>query len=169
MNTPRPDIDSYELHRVMVRPLYLGVGVNIFLPALLLLVAFFLDKQGTVANTVGDFSTTLFYIFIVISLADIAAAIFIWQKGLKKPVDSNPNLSIEQIGDRFVALYRPVLIIIALIAVYGFVLFMLTGSFHEHLLLTIVSFLAFQIVRPRSGVTQRYIERQRGIPPSPPG
>ena len=55
---------------------------------------------------------------------------------------------------------RPVFMLVGAISLYGVQYFVLTGRFEETMFMVILSFVVFQVVRPRYGLVNKLIDNQ---------
>jgi len=155
--------DKTDLARIIIKPLYFGLLVNIVIPMGLLLVFFYINNNHYIENRVGDFANPLFYIFIVLALLEAALALWWRGKLFKQPMIRRPETFENDFSSELLARSKPIFILIASISVYGYVYLMLTGRFTEGVLFVVFSFVVFQVVRPRYGMTRKLIERQQQL------
>ena len=154
--------DAYNLHKIIIKPLYLGVFLNIMFPGALLFVCFYLDKNNLYTNGIVsfEFAETLFIIFAVLAIINSGLALWVRHKLFVTPmITSKENLESE-LTDSLLAKIRPIYILISIIAVYGVSYYYLTTRFQESAFFVIFSFLVFQIVRPRIGYIEKLIDAQ---------
>ncbi|UCD63630.1 MAG: hypothetical protein JSW34_12940 [Candidatus Zixiibacteriota bacterium] len=155
--------EKYDLNRIIIKPLYFGLVVNVLIPMGLLLICFYFENQRTWYNRIGDFANTLFYLFGLLSLAQTALAVWLRRKLLAAPMIRRKETFEDDLIQSLLKKTRPISYVIALIAAYGLVYFLLTGRFKETVALVVFSFLVFQIVRPRFGFIRKLIERQEAL------
>ena len=151
---------DFDLNQVMVKPLYFGLFINVLIPAALLFACYYLDQRSYVANRAGNFANALYYIIGALSLGQIGVALWWRHKRLEQPMIRRRESFAEDLAHGLLAGLRPIFLLIAAIAVYGIIYFFLTGRFEESLFVVLVSFLAFQIVRPRTKSTMKVVEIQ---------
>ena len=153
--------NEYDLPRILAKPLYFGLLVNIIVPMALLFVCFYLDKNYSMDNHAGTAANSLFYGLAVLSVAQAGLALW-WQRKLfQRPMIRGPETFEQDLATGFLRCCRPVFVIIALISLYGYLYFFLTGRFTESAILVLFSFLVFQVVRPRTGFVKKLIARQQ--------
>jgi len=152
---------NVDLNAVLVRPLYFGLLMNIFVPALLLLIAYFIDQgkimERSLTFTGGDL---LFWVFLVVAIADGAVAIFMRQKLFFAPMILKKETFADDLTARVFKASIVCYAITTAIAIYGFALYMASGGFDRLFLFIFISFIAFQIIRPRHGFIKKVIEAQ---------
>lgn len=151
---------DYDLNRIIVKPLYFGLVVNILIPMGLLLVCFYLENEQSLYNRIYSFANTLFYIFAILSFAQSGLALWMRSQLQNKPMICSKETFEEDFIRSLVVKSRPIFLLIAVIALYGFVYFLLTARFKETVFLVFFSFVIFQLVRPRFGFVRKLIARQ---------
>lgn len=156
----RVDPNQYNTNHIIAKSLYMGLLLNIIFPAILVYVCYYFDQHQTMLNRVGDFAYPLFIIIAVLSLVQAGLAFYLRNKILTTPVIETKGTFSEDLAQALGKHVRPVFLLIALIAVYSFIYFFLTGHFKETLMLTIFSFLVFQVIRPRFGFVKKLIKVQ---------
>ncbi|UCE65032.1 MAG: hypothetical protein JSU85_09115 [Candidatus Zixiibacteriota bacterium] len=137
-----PDKKKYEiLARLSLVALYLVFGINITLAA----IAYFI--QGNVYLESGPDTTIIRNIFIVLALVELAALQFIKNILLSK---------VPRITDAEDIPYQRLLSITYIIAgmcvsiaVYGFIIVLLSGDYDFMLLFVAISLIGFQLFRLR--------------------
>lgn len=155
--------DRYDLHSLIVRPLYFGMVFNVLIPAGLLLVCYWFDGRQTIYNSLGAFANTLFYIFMALALVEAGLALWWRNQSLDKPMIKTKETFEEDLGRGILERSRPVFLMVAGISLYGIVYFFLTGRFKETLVFVLFSFIVFQVVRPRLGLLRKLIVRQQQL------
>jgi len=157
------DTDRYDLARMIAGALYSGLFINIMIPAGLLLVCYFLDQKGMVDNSIGMFANTLFYIFVVLSVVEGIVAVLWRNRGLAQPMIRRRETIEQDIREQLVVRLRPAFLLLAAVALNGIVYYLLTGRFEEALVFVVLSFVAFQVIRPRYGSLRKTIEQQEDM------
>ena len=155
--------DKYDLTRIIAKLLYYGLGVNVALPGALLLICYFFNQKGNVANIVGTWANPLFYIFCGLGLIMVAAALLPAIKKLRQPLILRRETFEQDIISGLREIARPMFQKIAGIALLGPVYFFLTGRFRETVIFVIASFIVFQVVRPRYGTVRKLIRKQEEL------
>lgn len=158
-----PETERFNLARMIAGALYQGIFINILLPAGLLMVAYFIEQKGGVDNSIGAAANPLFYVLAVISVAEGAVAVLWRSKSLGQPMVHRRETMEEDIRVELRQRLRPIFLLIAAIALNGFIYFLLTGRFEETLAFVVLSFIAFQVVRPRYGMLRKLIEDQKEL------
>ncbi len=155
--------DKYDLAKMIAGVLYQGIFINILIPAGLLMVAYYIDKHGGVDPSVVDSANILFYFLAAASLTEGAVAVLWRSKALNRPMVRRKETIESDIREELKARLRPIFLLIAAIALNGIIYYLLTGRFDEGLAFVILSFVAFQIVRPRYGMLRKVIETQESL------
>lgn len=154
------EIDDIDLNRIIAKPLYFALLVNIVIPMGGLMFCYYQNQQAFLSNRIGDFADILFYIFCALALGHAAYGLW-WKFNLhKQPMVHRIETFEEDVTEFLNRKSRPIFLIIAGICVYGFLFFLLTGRFNEVVFLVFFSFLVFQVVRPRYGGVKKILERQ---------
>ncbi len=152
----RADVD---LTRIMIKPIYFGMAVNILAPAAILLICYFLQKQN-LENLVGDLARPMFWVFCVLA-AGVSGFVLWWRSRLlKEPAARSKETLEEDLREALGLRLRPVLVLVAAISLFGYSYFFLTGRFQEALIFVLWSFILFQIIRPRYGAVQTWADYQ---------
>ncbi len=152
--------DSIELFRIMNKSLYFGMMSNIIIPMGLLLACYFYEQRYHPANNIGDFANTLFYIFLTFGATQGAFAFWWRQQLLLKPMIRRRETFQTDLALGLTRICRPVFMLVAAISFYGLIYFFLTGRFEETMFMVILSFVVFQVVRPRYGLVNKLIDNQ---------
>lgn len=155
--------DKYDLHQLIVRPLYLGMLVNVIVPAGLLLVCYYFDGRQTIQNSIGAFAETLFYIFMGLALVEAGIALWWRNRSLERPMIKSRETFEDDLMRGLLERSRPVFLLVAAISIYGYVYFFLTGRFKETIVFVLFSFIVFQVIRPRFGSVRKLIARQEQL------
>lgn len=157
------DNDKYDLNRIIMGPLYFGLVANVLIPMGLLLVCFYFESNASWYNRIGGSANTLFYAIGVLSVGQAGLALWWRGKLMNQPMIRRKENFEEDFRHSLMNRSKHVSLIIALIALYGFVYFMLTARFKETVFLVFFSFLIFQVVRPRFGFIRKLIARQEEL------
>ncbi len=154
--------DKYNLHKMIIKPLYLGVLLNIVIPGAMLFVCFYLYKNNYYINAVfeDENANMLFIVIAILAIVNTGIALWIRQKLFTTSMVVNEEKFEEELTLSLFEKIRPVYILISVIAVYGVCYYFLTARFEEAAFFVILSFLVFQVVRPRVGFIQKLIDAQ---------
>jgi small-conductance mechanosensitive channel len=155
--------NSYNLSRLIIRPLYFGLVVNILIPAAGLLICHYIDSNYGWDNVIGNLANALFFIFIALALLQAVFSLWWRAKRLRRPMVRTKETFEQEMVTGLLRACRPVFIVIAAISVYGYLYFFLTGRFTETVVFIFFSFIVFQLVRPRHGFARKLVARQKGL------
>lgn len=156
-------IESVDINRILVRPLYFGMLVNVTAPMALLVVCYFLNQKQAVGNMVGEMAEMLLYMFGFLALAEVAFVIW-WRRQLfAAPMIRSEETFEQDFSDEYNRRCRPLFVLIAATSLYGYLYYFLTGNFQVSIYFVMFSFLAFQLVRPRHGMVRKLLEQQQGL------
>ncbi len=162
MSLSEQRFDKYNLHRMIIKPLYLGVLLNIVIPGALLFVCYYLHNNDSYTNRIVELESanTLFIVFAVLALINSGAALWMRQKLYVTPLVTSKEKLEEELTIALLEKIRPIYLLISFIAVYGISYYFLTTRFQESAFFVVFSFLVFQVVRPRLGFIQKLIDAQ---------
>ncbi len=150
-----------DLHRLLIKPLYMGLMINIFIPVIILAIAYYIDISGGRSSTVPpETLNILFWTLAAVAAVDGIAAIFIKQKLFFAPMIQSQETFEDDLTTRVTSASIVCYALTTAIVVYGFVLYMIGGVFNHLLLFTFVSFIAFQLIRPRYSFMEKVVATQ---------
>jgi len=149
-----------DINRALVKPIYLGLAMNIFFPSVVALAIYFLESEGGVRVPEPGNSDLLLWILAAVAVIDGALAIFFRQKRFYAPMIKSEQTFADDFYAGVMTASILVFSLCAAIAVYGVVVYFITGTFDYLLFFVILSFVAFQIVRPRPGFLKKVLEAQ---------
>lgn len=154
------DIDV-DLHRILAKSLYFALAVNVLLPAVGLYLCHYLAKNYYPPNRIGDLANPLFYVLATVTVAQGALAWW-WGRQLQsRPMIVSMETIQEDLRSGLLRASRPVSLLVAAMALYGYIYFALTGRFYETLIIVVFSFVAYQVVRPRLGSLEKLVKLQK--------
>lgn len=154
---------DYEIdyHGIIAKTLYSGMFLNILFPMGGLMVCYYLDQNSMVSNKSGDMANGLFYIFGLLAVLQAAYAFWMRSKAFRRPMIRREETFETDLAAGLFKASRPIFLIIASISLYGYIYFYLTGRFKETVFLVFMSFLIFQVVRPRIGIVRKLVKEQK--------
>lgn len=152
---------NVDLTAVMVKPIYFGLLMNLLTPVIFLGIAYYLDETGGKDVPLQDTELNLlFWVLTGVAIVDGLAAFFLKRKLFFAPMIR----AKESFADDFAAgIFRVSIICYSLgmaIAVYGLAFFFLGGQFVHLFFFVFLSFIVFQLVRPRMGFLEKVLEAQ---------
>ena len=157
----RLENDQYDMHKLLIKPLYFGLFANIIIPMALLMVCFYFNNNYYMENRIADFANSLFYILGAVAVAQAGGSLWWRSKLLELPMIRREETFEQDLTSELHRRVRPVFVLIAGISVYGYIYFFLTGRFNESVFMVFFSFLVFQVVRPRMGSLRKLIVCQK--------
>ncbi len=150
-----------DLHRILAKSLYFALTVNVLFPAALLFLCKYIADNYDPPNRIGDMANPLFYVFAVLALAQGALAWRWGRKLLDRPMIESMETIQDDLTKGLLRASKPASLLVAGIALYGYIYFGLTGRFFETLILVVFSFVGYQVVRPRLGSLEKLAKRQK--------
>lgn len=159
---PRQD-DDYDLTGMVAKPLHFGMFINVIIPAGLLFICYYIHNTYYPSNSIPELSNSLFYVFVVISVIQAGLALLWRNRKFDEPMirreENFEHDMIREIATRS----RPVFLLIASISIWGYIYFALTGRFQEASGFVLISFIVFQVVRPRYGSVRKLVKHQQEL------
>lgn len=152
--------DKLDMSRIIAKVLYLGMFLNVLLPGALLGACYYYDQQYPRHGEAGDMANFLFYIFATLALAQAGYAIWWRGKRYNQPMVKSQATMEDDLVSGLAAASKPIFVLVAAISGWGYLYFIITGRFKESLVLVLLSFVVFQIVRPRYSLMKKVIDRQ---------
>jgi hypothetical protein len=154
-----------QLREAHVRVVYLGLVTNLFVPILFLLGGYGVRRMMGTTEVATDAQTLwiLFLVFLALAIVEIPV-VFLLRKHLIPPFSGSTRPDVEPPSIISVQARYLVLFAVALSpTVYGFIYYLLGGSFREFVLFAVISLIIFRLVRP----SQTYFLSIFGV--RPPG
>lgn len=153
--------DQFDEFQVLKPGLYLGMLLNVLLPALMFFLIYYCAQHNLVTPVVtGESANLLFYIFLGVALTDLVIAYVIRERMFKQPCLTGSEFALVTLTHRFRTICIVTGACIESIAILGSAYFFLTTRFQEAAILILISAGAYQLVRPRPGGAHRFIEVQ---------
>ncbi len=150
-----------DINAILIKPLYMGMLINIFFPMTLLIVAYFMSQSsGQDVMKITSKWDVIAWVFLAVAVVDGIVAILLRQKLFMVPLIRS-EASFED--DLKAGAFRVSMTCYAMttaISIYGFVLFLIGGDFRTMFLFILMSFIAFQLVKPRRGFIEKVIQAQ---------
>ncbi len=151
---------NIEPASALVKPMYFGLAINVFLPASLILLAYYFEDHGFSGQLPDSQRNLFFIIFAIVAASDATLAFFLRGRFFEKPVAR----SVETFAADFTSAVMQVSLIVsaitASIAIVGLVFYLIGGGLEAMMLFCVVSVLAYQLTRPRIGYVEKALERQ---------
>ncbi len=152
---------NIDLNAVLIKPLYLGLLINIFIPVAIIGVAYSLEESGGFGSIqTMENPELLFWVLTAVAVLDGAVAIFLKQKLFFAPMIKSKETFIEDFKSGFFIKSIVCIGLTASISIYGLIIYLLGGSFNQLLFFAFISFIAFQLIRPRLRFSEKVLEAQ---------
>ena len=155
--------DKYDLNRIITKPLYFGLVVNVLVPMGLLFICYYFESQQSGYNRIGEIANPLFYIFCALALTQAGLALWWRSRLMKQPMIRKQETFEHDLIVNLTAYSQQIFVIIAAISLWGVLYFYLTARFKETVVLVLFSFIVFQFVRPRFAFIHKLIARQEEL------
>jgi len=151
-----------DINRALVKPIYIGLAMNVFFPSVVALVVYFIESEGGKIAPAAYPNDLLLWALAGLAVMDGAVAIFFKQRRFFVPMIRSKESFAEDFYAGVTSSSILVFALCAAIAVYGVVAYFLSRTFDYLLFFILLSFIAFQIVRPRAGFLKKVLEAQEG-------
>jgi hypothetical protein len=161
--SPSYDHDRYDLARVIIKPLYFGMLINITVPAVLTFGCYWLHTNSPMPNRLGDLANPIFFVFAAMALVETVMALWLRRRLLAGPMIRSLETFEQDLTENLLRRLRPVMLVIASISLYGVVYYLLTGRFEAALVIILFSFIVFQVVRPRISSARKLVAEQEKL------
>ncbi len=155
--------DKYDVTSLVAKPLYFGMVLNVMLPAAILFLCYYANNNYFVENRIPSMANALFYVFAAFAVAESGLAVWWRNKRFQEPMIHSEKTFERDLLMTLIAFSRKLFLLTTSISVWGFVYFLLTGRFQECAVFVILSFLVFQVVRPRYGSVRKLIAAQEEL------
>jgi hypothetical protein len=153
-----------DLNRVLIKPVYWGLLMNIFMPVLFLGIAYYLDRSARENVLSLDRNLNIFFwALVAVSLGDGIMAITFKQKRFFTPMIRSKETFEDDLTR---GVFRESIICYSLttaISLYGLVFYLMGGAFSAMFLFVFISFIAFQLIRPRYGFLEKVVAAQEKL------
>ncbi len=154
---------EYDLNRIIIKPLYFGMVVNITVPMALLFVCYLINNKHGVSDKLGTGAEMVLYMMGALALAEAVFAVWWRGKLFGQPMIRTRETFENDFALEYYHRCKPLFILIASISFYGYLYYFLTGQFNPSAMFVVFSFLVFQLVRPRFGLVQKLLDRQKAM------
>lgn len=157
------DDNSIDIFGILAKTLYLGLFTNVMLPVGLLMICYYYDQNSYVSDKVGEMGDLIFFVLAALASGQAAYAFWLRGKVLREPMIRSEETFEKDLASGLLRVLRPIFLIIASISLYGYLYFYLTGRFLETVFVVLISFIVFQIIRPRQGAIRKLIKHQKNL------
>jgi len=152
------------IRRVLAKVTYIGLAMNVMLPATVLVAAVLLfDRDLSNAgglNLAGKQNVQLsFYIFIAVTVLVFAAAYFIRERMPNFAIVRRPSEPIERFDRSAVRMGLIIFSCNSSFTLFGFILMALGAAIEVMMLFAALSMIGYQMLRPRQGYLEKLFAR----------
>ncbi len=151
-----------DLYAILVKPVYIGLLINILIPSIILFVAYYLDRSGAYhpPTQPPPELNVIFFVFLALSLAQGGVGLFLKHKFFMSPMIQSKGTFAEDFSKRTMTLSLIGYAFGDAIVIYGIIIYVLGGTFRQMALFVFIAFIAFQLIRPRLGFMKKALEAQ---------
>ncbi len=166
---PKRRNEEVDLGRLMMRPLYFGMGTNVFLPMGVLLICFFAAQAGDGGGNIGGFidsrppANPIWYLFGAAAVIQAIAAIVMRNRALREPMTVRKETFVRDLMAGVNRAYRRSFMINALTTLWIGAYYLISGDLRFTMVLALIVFVAFQILRPRWRGIENVVDRQEEL------
>jgi len=142
-------IQKNQIESVYFKTLYFGIFLNVFAPAILILLGLFLRSKGIGTKPISSIDLIL-YILLAASVIEVLFIIF-----FKKQFSSRARIDKQ-------SFFQMNLVVFSLAlspTIYGFVYFILGGEVRWFLAFAVITLLSFRIFKPNLEKTEELFEK----------
>lgn len=152
---------KFDINRLLIKPVYIGLFMNILMPIILLAIVYYVEKNGG-RNVTYDTATynMFFWIFCVVAIGEGVVAFILKQKLFFSPMIKSKETFEDDLLRGFMTSSIICYSCTTAIAIYGLVLFLLGGTFETMVLFVLISMIAYQFIRPRYAFAEKVAEAQ---------
>lgn len=150
---------KYEISRLAMRILYIGLFIDVVGAAVLFFGGMFLESKGLTGSVPMEELKTLGYALLAVSIAELVGIIVLKKKWLTA---NNPMFgqtrSFRQLAGRIKILYIILYFLALSPAIYGFLFFMMGGVQDMFVLMACVTLIGYLLARPRAAFIEGLLE-----------
>jgi len=153
---------NIDINAVLVKPVFIGLLINIFFPVGVVAVAYFTgqhDLQSNATIPTGS-KAILFWALAAVSIVDGGVAILLRHRLFYKSMISSEPTFAEDLSR---GIFNGSIIcyaITAAITIYGLIFYLYGGTLQQLVFFIVISFISFQVIRPRHGFIKKVIAAQ---------
>ncbi|MEW5922781.1 MAG: hypothetical protein AB1746_02210 [Candidatus Zixiibacteriota bacterium] len=152
---------KFDINRLLIKPVYIGLFLNIMLPIIFLAIVYYVDKNGgRNINYDADTYNKFFWIFCVVAIAEGVTAFIVKQKLFFSPMIKSKETFEDDLLKGFMTASIICYAFTSGIGVYGLVLFLIGGTFETAVLFFLISMIAYQFIRPRYAFAEKVVAAQ---------
>ncbi len=152
---------NVDLSRALIKPLYMGLLINIFIPVLILGIAYYMEQGRAIETQMSAEELNIFFwVLAAVAIADGAVAIILKQKRFFAPMIRSKETFEQDFTNGVFTASIMCYALTSVISIYGLVFYILGGTLAHLFFFVFVSFIAFQLIRPRLGFLEKALAAQ---------
>jgi hypothetical protein len=152
-NMKRPDLES-----VHFRVVYLGIIMNVFVPALLVILGIFLRSKGIGTSPIKNLNLMLI-ILLIVSATEVIFVFFFRKKFFMDGNQQKEKASIRTGTEDDLTRYSIIIYSMCLSpTIYGFVYYLLGGTLQWFIIFVLITFICFRFFKPGLEQTKEFIK-----------
>ncbi|MFH2036113.1 MAG: hypothetical protein ABIJ45_06890 [Candidatus Zixiibacteriota bacterium] len=152
-----------NINSLLIKPLYLGLLMNMFIPVVIILIGYYLNNQSLESKATDGTLSLIFWIFVGVSAMDGGVAFYFKQKLFFQPMIYSRETFDDDLKN---GIFTNSIVCFALttsISIYGLVYFLIENDFKQMIFFVFISIIAFQLVRPRPGFLKKIVAHQEEL------
>jgi len=158
------DASKVDLNRLLLKPVYIGLLMNILVPVILLGIVYYLDSNGYQKGSMKtNLYNIMFWVFCAVAIIEGILAFVFKQRLFFSPMIKANETFEEDLTSGFLTSSIVCYAFTSAIAIYGFLLFFMGGPFETAGLFVLISLIAYQFVRPRFKFAEKVVEAQEKL------
>jgi len=150
---------KYEISRLAMRILYIGLFIDVVGAAVLFFGGMFLESRGLAGSVPMEELKIFGYALLAVSLLELVV-IFVLKKKWLTP--NNPMFgqteSFKKLSGRILTLYIILYFLALSPAIYGFLFFMMGGVRDMFVLMACLTLIGYLLARPRPAFIEELLE-----------
>jgi small-conductance mechanosensitive channel len=158
-----PNDSDINITHIIVKPLYFGMVCNVIIPLAALFGIYFYNNKYGGTNHVANSEPFIFYLLIGITIIETLGVVWWRDRLFKTPMIKRAETFEADFAAEYLRRCKPIFLVIASLSLYGVVFYFLTGQFERSVIFVIISYVVFQIVRPRHGLVSKLLAHQREL------
>jgi hypothetical protein len=150
---------NYEISKLTMKILYLGLLINVGGATLLFFLGLLLEQKGLAGSVPIEQLQTLGYVLLAVSLLELIVIFVLKRKWL---ISTNSMFtgarSLKKISSQIKILYITLYFVALGPAIYGFLFFMLGGSMDLFVLMICITLMGYMLIRPKMSFIEKIME-----------
>jgi hypothetical protein len=152
---------NVNLNTVIIKPLYIGLLMNIFIPSIIVMIVYYLESESS-GRMVGSGveSDLILWVMAGFVLLDGSLALYIKQKRFFAPMIKSKETFAADFTEGVKIASIICFAITTAISIYGVVAYLISGLIDYLILFVVLSFIAYLLVRPRYRFLEKVLAAQ---------